>query len=124
MRKEYGGLGVRQLREFNLALLGKWCWRLLVDRGGLWFIVLAARYGLKGGRVKAGDPRWSSWWREIVRIRDGVRGSAGGWFGESVLKKGVGMGGVGVEEAVEGMRGGDVGAVSDLTWCHFAGSAF
>jgi hypothetical protein len=28
-------LGMRQLREFNLALLGKWCWRLLMDRGGL-----------------------------------------------------------------------------------------
>lgn len=44
-RKEYGGLGVRQLREFNLALLGKWCWRMLVDRGGLWYRVLVARYG-------------------------------------------------------------------------------
>jgi hypothetical protein len=37
LRKEYGGLGVRQLREFNLTLLGKWCWRTLVDREGLWF---------------------------------------------------------------------------------------
>jgi len=25
--KEVGGLGVRRLREFNLSLLGKWCWR-------------------------------------------------------------------------------------------------
>jgi len=36
LRKEYGGLGVRRLREFNVALLGKWCWRLLVEDEGLW----------------------------------------------------------------------------------------
>ncbi|GAU10981.1 hypothetical protein TSUD_112740 [Trifolium subterraneum] len=29
----------------------------------------------------------SSWWREIVRIRDEVDGLGGGWFGEGVLKK-------------------------------------
>jgi len=34
LRQEYDRLGVRQLREFNLTLLGKWCWRLLVDREG------------------------------------------------------------------------------------------
>ncbi|PNX70048.1 receptor-like kinase, partial [Trifolium pratense] len=50
-RKEYGGLGVRQLREFNLALLGKWCWRMLVDREGMWFRVLTARYGVERGRL-------------------------------------------------------------------------
>jgi len=26
LSKEEGGLGVRRLREFNVALLGKWCW--------------------------------------------------------------------------------------------------
>ncbi|MCI38041.1 C-terminal binding protein, partial [Trifolium medium] len=31
--------------------------------------------------------RGSSWWREIVRIRDGAGGLVGGWFGESILKK-------------------------------------
>ncbi|GAU52005.1 hypothetical protein TSUD_418090 [Trifolium subterraneum] len=43
--KTSSGLGVRQLREFNIALLGKWCWRLLVDKGGMWYRVLVARYG-------------------------------------------------------------------------------
>ena len=35
LRKEVGGLGVWRLKEFNIALLGKWCWRCLVDREGL-----------------------------------------------------------------------------------------
>jgi hypothetical protein len=30
LHNEYGGMEVRQLREFNISLLGKWCWRLLV----------------------------------------------------------------------------------------------
>jgi hypothetical protein len=87
LSRENGGLGVRQLREFNLALLGKWCWRLLVDRGGMWFRVLPARYAVEGGRVREGGRRGSAWWREMVRIRDGVGGLRGGWFRESVAKK-------------------------------------
>ncbi|GAU50260.1 hypothetical protein TSUD_409060 [Trifolium subterraneum] len=43
--QDHEGLGVRQLREFNTALLGKWCWQMLVDRDGMWFSVLTARYG-------------------------------------------------------------------------------
>ncbi|GAU31515.1 hypothetical protein TSUD_332900 [Trifolium subterraneum] len=85
--KEHGGLGVRHLREFNLALLGKWCWRMLVDRGGLWFRVLAARYGVERGCVREGGRIGSAWWREIVRIRDGVDGLGGRWFGEGVVRK-------------------------------------
>jgi len=49
-----GGLGVRRLGEFNLSLLGKWCWRLLADKEGLWYRVLKARHGEEGGRVKEG----------------------------------------------------------------------
>jgi hypothetical protein len=60
------------MREFNTALLGKWCWRLLVDKTGLWYRVLAARYGEVAGRVLAGGRRASPWWREISRIRDGA----------------------------------------------------
>jgi hypothetical protein len=28
----------------------------------------------------------SSWWREVVKIRDGVEDANGGWFGERVSK--------------------------------------
>ncbi|PNX93385.1 cytochrome p450, partial [Trifolium pratense] len=87
LRKEYGRLGVTQLREVNLTLLGKWCWRMLVDRDGLWFRVLAARYKVDRGRLREGDLRGSSWWREIVRIRDGGGELGGGWFGEHISKK-------------------------------------
>ncbi|CAJ2637850.1 unnamed protein product [Trifolium pratense] len=41
--------------SFFKAPSGKWCWRMPVDREGLWFRVLVARYGLEGG---------GSWFRE------------------------------------------------------------
>ncbi|PNX86641.1 glutamate-gated kainate-type ion channel receptor subunit GluR17 [Trifolium pratense] len=53
------------VREFNLALLGKWCWRLLVDKEGLWFRVLTARYGVEGGKSvskKVGDGSDTLFW--------------------------------------------------------------
>jgi hypothetical protein len=78
-------LGVRQLREFNLALLGKWCWRMLVDRAGLWYRVLVARYGVERGRVRDGGRRGSAWWKEVVRIREGSD-HEGGWFEEHVTR--------------------------------------
>nr|ABN08902.1 Putative non-LTR retroelement reverse transcriptase, related [Medicago truncatula] len=74
LRKEYGGLGVRRLRELNIALLGKWCWRLLVEGDDLWCRVLVARYGVEDGRLEDGGRSCSCWWWEIVRIRDGVEG--------------------------------------------------
>jgi hypothetical protein len=54
LHKEFGGLGVKWLRKFNVSLLGKWCWRMLVDVEGFWFKVLTARYGVEAGRLGAG----------------------------------------------------------------------
>jgi len=46
--------GVWKLREFNIAHLEKWCWRMLLDKGWLWYRVLKARYMEVGGRLQEG----------------------------------------------------------------------
>lgn len=44
MSKAEGGLGIRNLRQMNLALMAKLGWRLLVDRGGIWSWVIKDKY--------------------------------------------------------------------------------
>jgi len=67
--QEVGGLGVRRIKDFNIALLGKWCWRLLVDSDSLWCRVLSAHYGVEDDRVREGGREASSWWRDVSAIR-------------------------------------------------------
>jgi len=60
---------------------------MLVDRGGFWYRVLAARYGEEAGRLEVGGRSVSYWWREVARIRDGVGSDGAGWFREMVVRK-------------------------------------
>lgn len=64
--KDKGGLGVRRLREFDTALLGKWWWRLKEKCGSLWFRVLAARFRKGSLFVYADNKRGSTWWCTLV----------------------------------------------------------
>ena len=43
-----GRLGIRDLRLFNEALLGKWQWRFMNEKGNLWRKVLTIKYGNDG----------------------------------------------------------------------------
>jgi hypothetical protein len=88
LSEETEGLGVRRLRDFNSALLGKWSSRMLVDNLGSWHRTLVARYGETVGRVRTGGRGVSSWQREISRLRDGsVDGEDHGWFVEGVERR-------------------------------------
>ena len=43
--KELGGLGFGKTSLKNIALVGKWLWRFLRERNGLWHKVIASIYG-------------------------------------------------------------------------------
>jgi hypothetical protein len=70
-----------------VALLGKWCWRMLVEKEGLWYQVLKARYGEVGGRLVEGGRDSSIWWRMLSDIRGGLSVRAEGWFEDDVRRR-------------------------------------
>jgi len=88
--KREGGLGVRDLRQVNLALLAKWRWRYLVGDGGIWNNIISARYGgclpspHLGGRP-SGLRGASSWWSNISLL-GGDKEAAVDWFSEGCLR--------------------------------------
>ncbi|GAU10061.1 hypothetical protein TSUD_422210, partial [Trifolium subterraneum] len=88
---------------------------------GLWYRVLAARYGVETGRLCAGGMRGSFWWREFVRIRDGGDESGGGWFGGHISKKvgdgeQIGFSGRDVLVRVGGGAGGEAHSLDRWLW--------
>lgn len=46
--KSVEGLGVRDLEVFNKALVGKWMWRFMNEKGNLWVKILKSKYGESG----------------------------------------------------------------------------
>ncbi|GAU32797.1 hypothetical protein TSUD_152460 [Trifolium subterraneum] len=85
--RESGGLGVRRVKEFNLALLGKWCWRLLEELEEMWCKVLKAKYELREGQVDSGGSKASRRWKDIINIRNGNDAYGGSWFGDHIERK-------------------------------------
>jgi hypothetical protein len=89
--KREGGLGVRDLRLVNDALLGKWRWRILQERKEVWREIIFARYGAMfpaphlGGRP-SGLMRGSSWWKDVSLLGTHME-SHSDWFSRGVTKR-------------------------------------
>jgi len=65
-----GCLGIRDLCLFNEALLGKWFWRFMNEKGNLWRKVVATNYGEAGFGCFPSTPYGSygySLWRYISK---------------------------------------------------------
>ncbi|KAL8482692.1 hypothetical protein ACS0TY_025650 [Phlomoides rotata] len=69
-----GGLGIKNLEWFNLALFGKWGWRVIGREGSLLSNVIESKYGsfwdcieeFKSGNFNASN--WSFWWSSLVKF--------------------------------------------------------
>jgi hypothetical protein len=84
--KEDGGLGIKNLKAFNLALLGKWKWRIQSEKNSLWVRVLASKYGESNGRINRDGSQGSAWWKDINNIERGVWGFKLDWFSEKLSR--------------------------------------
>nr|GEX09532.1 reverse transcriptase domain, reverse transcriptase zinc-binding domain protein [Tanacetum cinerariifolium] len=63
---DQGGLGVRSLKAFNLALLQKWRWRLITKSDSLWVKVIKAIHVVEAGFDEKGSYPNGTWWRRSV----------------------------------------------------------
>nr|KYP49896.1 Putative ribonuclease H protein At1g65750 family [Cajanus cajan] len=70
--KHLGGLGLRDLRAFNLAFLGKWRWRLLVERETYWNRVVTSIYVVSALRKEGMRVTGSRWWLDLWSIEEGA----------------------------------------------------
>ncbi|KAL6272179.1 hypothetical protein ACE6H2_022871 [Prunus campanulata] len=69
--KESGGLGFRDLMDFNLALLGKQCWRMLSNPDAYWVRVLKPKYFPNEELMQAKVRARASWaWSSLIARRD------------------------------------------------------
>ncbi|XP_068472094.1 uncharacterized protein [Phaseolus vulgaris] len=67
--KDKGGLGVIDIGKFNLALLGKWIWRLKSEERIFWKDILDSKYGgWRGLRSHGQSCKDSIWWRDLRKV--------------------------------------------------------
>jgi hypothetical protein len=68
---------------FNVALLGKWWWRVRNEKESLWYLVLEKKYG---SSLNENHNSSSIWWRDLNCVKL-VQGRGGrGWFDEHLRR--------------------------------------
>jgi hypothetical protein len=84
MRKEYGGLGVPDLRELNLCLLGSLIKRYAADKDKIWKLLIDFKYNTNNPNVLCcRDNGASNFWKGVrwaaKAARMGYRWKVGNW---------------------------------------------
>ena len=67
--REKGGLGIKDIKDFNEALLIKWKWLMFQQPNQLWSRILTSKYrGWRG--LEEGPPKqiFSYWWSDLRSI--------------------------------------------------------
>ena len=67
--KEEGGLGVKNITSFNVALMDKWKWKLFQSPGELWVRLINSKYGgWRGLNEDLRAAKESIWWRDLKKV--------------------------------------------------------
>lgn len=84
--KKEGGLRIKNIKTFNLTLLGKWDQRLLLELHSFWVKIIKAKYGASNALLcEWGWNRGSLWWRDLGRMCNIV--NLEGWFCKNLKRK-------------------------------------
>jgi len=76
--KEEGGLGIKNVRHFNRALLAKWKWRLMGEEKGMWKQILTSKYETDIDQSCKNKKNLSWWWKDLGKCCG--EGEEASWF--------------------------------------------
>jgi hypothetical protein len=100
MKKEFGGLGIPNLKDLNLCLLGSWVKRYIKAEGSIWKKIVDAKYHTRQPNILwCQDTHPSIFWKGVMwatqAVRCGYKWHVGNgksikfwedvWFGNSPL---------------------------------------
>jgi hypothetical protein len=66
MKKEFGGLGIPNLKYLNLCLLGSWVKRFMVDENNLWRRVVDNKYCRHSNIFYTDKNHASQFWKGVI----------------------------------------------------------
>jgi len=86
-----GGLGIKNVEEFNLALLSKWKWRIITEENAIWYELMKHRYGAPHIKILNTDfpmcgSKDSLWWRDLLLLETNLVNEHG-WFTKNISFK-------------------------------------
>jgi hypothetical protein len=74
MKKEFGGLGIPNLKDLNLYLLGSWVKRYIKVEGSIWKKIVDAKYHNRQPNILwCQDTHPSIFWKGVMWATQAVR---------------------------------------------------
>jgi hypothetical protein len=65
MKKDYGGLGIPDMKDLNLCLLGLWVKRYIKDESKLWRSIIEEKYCKRGNIFHSDKTHASPFWKGV-----------------------------------------------------------